>query len=51
MKALEIQKEMNNAYANRSYKKAYALFLKMNIQREIEGMAKLTLPNLQSRFE
>ena len=51
MKALEIQKEMNKAYANRSYKKAYSLFLKMNIQREIEGMVKLTLPNLQSRFE
>lgn len=51
MKAIEIQKEMNNAYANKSYKKAYSLFLKMNIQRKIEGIKPLTLPNLRSKFE
>ena len=51
MKAIEVQKVMNKALANGSYKKAYNCFLKMTELRAIEGLPVLTMPNLQARFE
>ena len=49
--ALLVQKQMNAALANKSYKKAYSLFVYMNELRLEEGLEFLTMPNLQSRFE
>ena len=51
MKSLKVQKEMNRALVNRSYKKAYKCFLKMTELRANEGLPVLTMPNLQARFE
>jgi hypothetical protein len=51
MKAFEVQKTMNKALANGSYKKAYKCFLKMNELRILEGKEFFTMHNLQSRFE
>lgn len=48
--SLYIQNQMNNALANRSYKKAIKLYVYMNELREQEGMEKLTLPNLEKRM-
>jgi hypothetical protein len=50
MKSLEIQKMMNKALANGSYKKAYKLFLIVTDLRAIEGKPVLTMPNLEARF-
>ena len=49
--SLLVQKQMNSALANKSYKKAYSLFVYMNELRKDEGLEFLTMPNLQSRFE
>ena len=51
MKAIEVQKVMNKALANGSYKKAYNCFLKMTELRATEWLPILTMPNLQARFE
>ena len=51
MKAIEVQKVMNKALANGSYKIAYNCFLKMTELRATEGLPILTMPNLQARFE
>ena len=51
MKSLEIQKMMNKALANGSYKKAYKLFLIVTDLRAIEGKEVLTMPNLEARFK
>lgn len=51
MTAIEVQKVMNKALANGSYKKAYNCFLKMTELRATEGLPILTMPNLQARFE
>ena len=51
MKAIEVQKVMNKALANGSYKKAYNCFLKMTELRATEGLPILKMPNLQARFE
>lgn len=51
MKAIELQKAMNKALANGSYKKAYSFFLKMTELRAKEGLPVLTMRNLQARFE
>ena len=48
--ALYIHKQMNAALANRSFKKAYKLFIQLNELREKEGLERLTLPNLEKRF-
>ena len=50
MKSLEVQKEMNQALVNKSYKKAFKLFNEMNKLRVSEGLEFLTMPNLQKRF-
>lgn len=52
MKAIELQKAMNNTLAARkpNHKKAYDLFLQMNEQRKNEGLSFFTMPNLQKRF-
>lgn len=46
-----VQKQMNAALGNKSYKKAYSLFVYMNELRLEAGMPFFTMPNLQSRFE
>lgn len=45
-----IQNQMNAALKNRSYKKAYSLFVYFNELRQEAGMAFFTMPNLQARF-
>lgn len=52
MKAIEIQKQMNAAYAKRNpnIKKVYSLYVKMNEARVNEGMPVLVLHNLEARF-
>jgi|688.fasta_scaffold893114_2 hypothetical protein len=50
MTAFEVQKTMNKALANGSYKKAYKCFLKMTELRAEEGLPILTMPNLQKKF-
>jgi hypothetical protein len=50
MTAFEVQKTMNKALANGSYKKAYKCFLKMTELRAKEGLPILTMPNLQNKF-
>lgn len=49
--SLYIQKQMNAAYKNKSYKKAYELFILMNEMRIEKGLDFLTMPALQARFE
>jgi len=42
---------MNAALANRSYKKAYNLYIYMNELRAEEGLEKLIMKSLEKRFE
>lgn len=48
--ALYIQNQMNQALAKGNHKRAYKLYIFMNELREEEGLEKLTLPNLEKRF-
>lgn len=50
MTALQVQNQMNQALANRSFKKAFKLFNEMNELRAKEGLPFFTMPNLQARF-
>lgn len=51
MKAIELQKQMNVYLVKRNFKLAYQSFVKMNELRLKEGLAFLTMPSLQSKFE
>lgn len=45
-----VQNQMNAALKNKSYKKAYKLFVYMNELRAEAGESFFKMPNLQSRF-
>lgn len=49
MKALQIQKIMNVQMAKRNFKAAKLSLKALNVQRLIEGMDELRLPNLESK--
>lgn len=48
--ALETSKKLNAAQARRNYKSAYALLQVLNTLKVELGQPKLTLPNLEARF-
>ncbi|QKJ28444.1 hypothetical protein HQ865_01265 [Mucilaginibacter mali] len=52
MKAIDVQKMMNNALAakNVNYKKAFRLYVRMNKLRSKEGLPYLSMPNLENRI-
>ena len=51
MTALQIQREFNTAYANRSYKKAIRLYKVLAEKRKEEGVPELILPNLEKKMK
>jgi hypothetical protein len=42
---------MNSYLTAKKFRLAYKSFVKMNTQREIEGLEFISMPNLQSKFE
>lgn len=51
MEHLITQSKLNKALVKGEYKKAWKLYNQMNELREGNGLARLVLPNLESKFK